>query len=116
MAAMATVVKLQTRTGGNSTYVIDTVHTASKPALILQKIKAFLTGQHSVLEDTVNVVYATEDSNGDLLPSNISFSTTIRRPIDGISADLTAALATFRDVTGSDEFTAIVNERVPLGN
>jgi hypothetical protein len=66
-------------------------------------------GQNSVLEDTITVLSSTEDSDGAILSSKVTFSATVRRPLDGIAADVTAALAIFRDVIAGDEFANTVS-------
>lgn len=61
-------------------------------------------------EDTIMLVDATNENGGSTpLPQKVSFSVTIRRPINGTASDVTAALAVFRDVVAGDEFTAMVN-------
>jgi hypothetical protein len=64
-----------------------------------------------VAEDSVNVLVATKDVANVVLPQKVSFSVTVRRPINGTAADVTAALATFRDVIAGDEFAATVNSQ-----
>jgi hypothetical protein len=63
-----------------------------------------------MVEDTISVINGTEDSAGDYLPNKIAFTVTVRRPKTGIAADVTAALATFRDIIAGDEFTSTVNQ------
>jgi len=107
MAAMATVLTEFADNGNSRTYTQAT-HTALKPVLVLQKRKV-PSGNEVVIEDTVTVLSATEDANGDVLPSRVTFTATIRRPKDGIAADVTAMLAVFRDVIAGDEFANTVN-------
>jgi hypothetical protein len=42
------------------------------------------------------------------MPSRVTFSATVRRPIGGDAADVTAQLAVFRDIIAGDEFGAMV--------
>lgn len=107
MAAMTTALTEFADNGNSRTYTY-TGHTASEPRLVLQK-RRVPTGNSSVIEDTVSVLSSTEDATGDLLPSRVMFTATIRRPVDGIAADVTAALAIFRDVVAGDEFTNTVS-------
>jgi hypothetical protein len=55
------------------------------------------------------VVYGTTDAEGSPLQSKVAFSASVRYPVNGDSTDVTAALAVFRDLVASDEFTAMVN-------
>lgn len=107
MAAMTTALTEFSDNGNSRTYTY-TGHTASEPRLVIQR-RRVPTGQTSVLEDTVSVISSTEDAAGELLASKVNFSVTIRRPVNGISADVTAALAIFRDVIAGDEFTNTVS-------
>lgn len=107
MAAMTTALTEFADNGNSRTYTLST-HTAGEPALVLQKRKVPV-GNQTMLEDTVTVLLATEDSNGDKLTSRVTMTATIRRPMDGIAADVTSALATFRDIIAGDEFGNTVN-------
>lgn len=107
MAAMTTALTEFADNGNSRTYTY-TGHTASEPRLVIQRRKV-ATGSTSVIEDTVSVISATEDAAGDLLSSKVLFEAKIRRPVDGIAADVTAALAIFRDVVAGDEFTNTVS-------
>lgn len=107
MAVMTTALTEFSDNGNSRTYTY-TGHTASEPRLVLQK-RRVPAGNQSVVEDTITVLSSTEDSAGDLLSSNVTFSVTIRRPKNGISADVTAALAIIRDIVAGDEFTNTVN-------
>lgn len=107
MAAMTTALTEFSDNGNSRTYTY-TGHTASEPRLVIQR-RRVPTGQTSVIEDTVSVISSTEDAAGDLLSSKVGFTVTVRRPVNGIAADVTAALAIFRDVVAGDEFTNTVN-------
>jgi hypothetical protein len=93
---------------GNSRTYTYTGHTAVEPKLVLQK-RRVPVGSQTIVEDTVTVLAATEDSDGTLLENKVSFEAKVRRPKDGISADVTAALAIFRDIIAGDEFTNTVS-------
>jgi hypothetical protein len=103
MSNMTTTLKEFSNNGDSITYVQSATHTAAKPRLVLQK-RRVPVGNQTVLEDTVTVLSATVDSNGETLPQRVSFSATIRRPIDGQSSDVADMLAVFRDIIAGDEF------------
>lgn len=107
MAAMTTALTEFADNGNSRTYTY-TGHTAVEPRLVIQRRK-IATGSTSVLEDTIQVLSSTEDAAGAILSSKVMFEVKVRRPADGISADVTAALAIFRDVIAGDEFTNTVN-------
>lgn len=107
MAAMTTALTEFADNGNSRTYTY-TGHSAAEPRLVLQKRKV-PTGNQTVIEDTITVLSSTEDANGDLLPSKVTFSMVVRRPLDGIAADVTAALAIIRDIIAGDEFTNTVS-------
>lgn len=107
MAAMTTTLTEFADNGNSRTYTLA-AHAAAEPKLVLQRRKV-PSGNQTVLEDTITVLESTEDSSGSILSSRVTFTATIRRPIDGIAADVTSALATFRDIIAGDEFTNVVN-------
>jgi len=107
MAAMTTALTEFADNGNSRTYTY-TGHTAAEPRLVIQKRKV-ASGSTSVIEDTVSVISSTEDASGELLASRVLFEAKVRRPVDGIAADVTAALAIFRDVIAGDEFTNTVS-------
>jgi hypothetical protein len=103
MAAMTTALT-EFADNGNSRQYTYTGHTTSEPRLVLQK-RRVPSSNTAIAEDTVSVISATEDALGNLLASKINFTLTLRRPINGIAADVTAALAIIRDVIAGDEYT-----------
>lgn len=107
MAAMTTALTEFADNGNSRTYTY-TGHTSAEPRLVIQRRK-IATGSTSVIEDTFQVVSSTEDAAGELLSSKVLFEAKVRRPVNGITADVTAALAIFRDIVAGDEFTATVN-------
>lgn len=107
MAAMTTVLTEFSTLGDSRTYTAPS-HVVTKPVLVLQKRKVPV-GNQVVAEDVITHLQGTVDSAGATLPQKVSFSCTVRRPVDGIAADVTAALALFREIIASDEFTAVVN-------
>lgn len=109
MAAMSTVLKEFSDDGNSRTYALST-HSWNKPQLVLQKRKV-PSGAQVVAEDTVTVLSATSDADGLSLPSRVSFSVTVRRPINGDNDDVTAMLAIFRDIVAGDEFANVVGKQ-----
>jgi hypothetical protein len=107
MAAMNTALTEFSDSGNARTYTY-TGHTAAEPRLVIQKRKV-ATGSTSVIEDTISVVSSTEDTAGAILSSKVLFEMKVRRPLNGIAADVTAALAIIRDVIAGDEFTNTVS-------
>lgn len=89
-------------------------HTASKPQKVIQKRRE-ATGAQVVSEDTVTVVYGTEDSTGAIMPQKVVFEVRVRRPIGALAADVTAAKTLFREIIGSDEFDAVVSGQKYIG-
>jgi len=109
MAAMSTALTEFRDLGDSRTFLYGS-HTAQEPRLVIQRRKV-AAGATSVIEDTVQVVSSTEDSAGELLTSKVTFEAKVRRPVNGITADVTAALAVFRDIIAGDEFTTTVNSQ-----
>lgn len=107
MAVMTTALTEFSENGNSKTYTY-TGHAAGEPRLVIQK-RRVPAGNQSVIEDTVSTISSTEDAAGELLTSKVGITTTIRRPVNGIAADVTAALAVHRDVIASDEFTNTVS-------
>lgn len=107
MAAMTTALTEYADNGNSRTYTY-TGHSVRDPRLVLQKRKV-PTGSGVIAEDVITVLSGTEDAAGVPHQSRVSFSVTIRRPIDGTAADVTAALVVLRDIVASDEFANTVN-------
>lgn len=109
MASFATVIAEFSDENNRRTYAING-HTVQAPRLLIQKRKVPSTPT-SVSEDELIVVYGTEDAGGSPLAAKVAFSASVRRPTNGDAADVTAALAVFRDFVASDQFTAMVNSQ-----
>lgn len=110
MAAMTTVLTEFADNGNSRTYVLA-AHTTSKPRLVIQKRKV-PSGNSTVQEISIQVVYSTEDAAGNILTPKVVFEVSHRSPIDGIAADVTSALAVFRDIIAGDEFgTAVTSQK-----
>lgn len=112
MAAMTTALTNVTNNGNKRTYSYA-AHTLTKPALVLttQRIPS---GNESVAEFSFQVVRATEDSAGDILPSKVYIEGRVRRPILGLQADFDAALVIARDIFAGDEFANSADTIEPL--
>lgn len=109
MASFTTTITEFSDKENNRTYMVSG-HTVAKPKLVIQKRKVPATTTASS-ESSLQVVYGTEDSAGDPLTSKVVFLTSVRSPANGLAADVTAALAVYRDFVASDEFTAMVTSQ-----
>lgn len=107
MSAMTTQVVVYSDESNSRTYTISG-HTVVKPRLLIQKRKIGAVGGASGV-DNISVVYGAVDSTGAALPGRVAFEVTVRRPVEAVSADVTAALTAFKDVVASDEFANMVN-------
>lgn len=107
MAVMTTVLTEFQDKGNERTYVAPG-HTVALPRLVLQRRKIAAGTPESVAEDQISVLYGTVDSTSVPIRSRDLLTVTVRRPFDGRSADLTSALALFREIVASDEFTTVV--------
>lgn len=113
MASMTTVLSEFRDSGDERTYALAS-HSIAKPRLVLQRRKVAAGSAGSLSEDQISVLYGTENSDGDLLKSRILFTATLRRPFDGAAADVSSALALFREVVASDEFQDVIDKQVWL--
>lgn len=113
MAAMTTVLT-EFATEGNSRTYTTSAHTALEPYLVLQRRKV-ATQAFQAAEDQLSVLVATADADGNPINTRVMFTATVRRPLEATAADVTAALATFRDIVASDEFTVMVNTQGWVG-
>lgn len=102
MVAQTTVLTEFSDQGNSRTYT-TAGHTADKPKLVLQRRKV-PSGNQVVIEDTITVSHATTDADGDIMPTKVSMSATVRRPIGALAADIDAVLVIFRDIVANDEF------------
>lgn len=106
MASFTTTLVGHSEKSNSRTFEIDSTHTVAKPHLVIQTRKE-AQGNQVISQDNLVVSMATEDADGNVLPQRVTFEAVIRRSKNGASADATAALAVFRDLVASDEFTAI---------
>lgn len=102
MAVMTTTLTEFSQNGNSRTSTL-TGHTAIKPRLVIEK-RRVPEGNQTIAEYSCKVIRATEDADGAVLSNKVSFEAVVRYPVLGLSADVTAALATFTDVISGDEF------------
>jgi hypothetical protein len=109
MAARATSFVEFASNGNSKTYQLPG-HTIAQPRLAIQRRK-IATNVDGVADDSIRVVYGTKDEADLPLAARTSFEVIVRRPANGVTGDVTSALAVFRDVVASDEFTATVTSQ-----
>jgi hypothetical protein len=109
MAAFTTVISEFSDKENNRTYMVSG-HTVQEPRLVIQKRKVPATAS-GASESHLMVVYGTTDAESNPLASKVVFDAGVRYPANGQSDDITAALAVFRDLVASDEFTAMVTSQ-----
>lgn len=102
MAAMSTALTVFDSLNGKrvNTY---TGHSILDPRLVIEN-RRLAEGARTVSEYSFKVVSGTEDSDSVPLAEKVSFEAIVRVPVHGASADVTAALAIFRDIVAGDEF------------
>jgi hypothetical protein len=100
---MTTALEEFTTNGNSKTYVAP-AHTVVKPRVVVQKRKVPVE-PGNVAEDTINVVFGTEDADGAPLASKVSFNLTYKRHRDALAADVAAAKSLFLEIVNSDEFS-----------
>jgi hypothetical protein len=110
MASFTTALEEFTTNGDSRTSIQTATHTASKPKLVIQKRKV-PNSSTGMLESTLSVVHATEDADGAVLSPKVLFQSVVRYPMNGTYSDVTAALAVFRDLVASDEFTEMCEKQ-----
>lgn len=110
MAVITTVLTEFSDEKDKRTYIAPS-HTALKPRMVIQSRKvpaSLLASAHT----RIQVVYGTVDAAGLPVSGRVAFDVDVRTPANGTAADVTAALALFREIVASDEFTAAVNGQV----
>ena len=107
MAGMTTVLT-EFSAIGNSRTTTYSGHTIAEPRLVIEK-RRVPEGNQVMSEYSAKVVSSTEDASGEILPNKVSMEMIVRAPVAGIAADVTAALAIFRDIVAGDEFTNSVS-------
>jgi hypothetical protein len=109
MASFATTLTEFSDKENHRTFMVSG-HTVQEPRLVIQKRKV-PPPNGGTAESHLSVVYGTLDASGLPLASKVVFDAGVRFPADGQSDDITAALAVFRDLVASDEFTAMVSSQ-----
>jgi hypothetical protein len=109
MASFTTVLSEYSDTENRRTFAVAG-HSVVAPKLLIQKRKAPRTAEASA-ESQLQVVFGTVDGAGNPLASKIAISADVRYPANGLMTDVAAALAVFRDLVNSDEFTNMVNSQ-----
>lgn len=104
MAAMTTVLTEFSQSGNSRTSTLNG-HTAVSPRLVIEK-RRVPEGNQTMVEYSCKVVYATVDGDDAVLSNKISFEASVRYPVLGQSADVTAALGIFSDIIAGDEFAS----------
>jgi hypothetical protein len=107
MAGMTTVLTEFSNNGDSRTSTLSG-HTAVQPKLLIEK-RRVPVGNQTMIEYSFKVVIATQDSDGMILDNKVSFEGIARYPIAGLSSDVDAALAVFRDVVAGDELANSVD-------
>lgn len=107
MAAMSTTLTEFADNGNSRTYT-QAAHTVLAPKLVLQK-RRVPTGSQTIAEDVITVLHSTTDADGAVLAQRVTFSVTVRRPINGDADDVAAALVVLRDIVAGDEFANTVS-------
>lgn len=109
MASFTTVIKDFSESEHRKTYSVSG-HTVQAPKLVIVK-RSVPASATAVGESHLMVVFGTADAEGNTLQSKVVLDAGVRYPANGQSADVTAALAAFRDFVASDEFTNLVNSQ-----
>lgn len=102
MAGMTTVLT-EFSDNGNSRTSTYTGHTALEPRLVIEK-RRVPEGNQTMITYSAKVISSTEDASGEILSQKVSLEASVSYPVNGTFADVTAALAIFRDVIAGDEF------------
>lgn len=109
MASFTTTISEFSDTENRRTFMVNG-HSVQEPKLLIQKRKVPTT-QDANQESELMVVYGTTGPDSIPLSKKVVFAASVRYPANGDSADVTAALAVFRDMVASDQFTAMVTSQ-----
>jgi len=112
MANMTTVLKEFADNGNSRTYVTS-AHTVAEPRVVIQKRKIPTNQVAGVSEDSCKVVYGTSDATGPLA-QKISLEVVVRRPLNADATDLSGAIALFREMVASDNFSSVISGQLWL--
>jgi hypothetical protein len=110
MATMTTVLEERSSNGNVTVWTVPANHTLQKQFMVkhTSRLPDPSKGQ-VVAEDVVSIYATTVDAQGATLPQKAAISVSVKRPITGIAADMTAVLAVARDIMASDEFSGVVD-------
>lgn len=106
MAGMSTALTLFSEYG-NSRTSTTAGHTSVKPKVVVEK-RVVAEGKKKIAQSSVKVIHATTDAEGLILTEKVAFEAVVNTPVAGLAADVTAALAIFRDIVASDDFGTTV--------
>lgn len=109
MTAMSTAIT-EFATNGDSRTWTTPGHTVKAAKVVVQKRKV-PAGSNPVAETSVAVIHSTTDAEGIILPSKVNIACTARVPVNGLTADVDAAIVIFRDYVASDQFVASVKSQ-----
>lgn len=107
MPDMSTILEEFADNGNSRTYTEPT-HSVVSPFLVIQKRKVPV-GEQIMAEDSVSVVKATQDAESVILPQRVSLLVVVRRPITGITADVTSARNLFQEIVASGNFERMID-------
>lgn len=115
MAAMSTALTFFSRLGDKVTYILSG-HTNQTPKVVVCTRKVPV-GKQTTGGYTMTVSYGVDDSDGNMLPDKASFQVVHSWPQKAAATtERDAALAVFRDIIASDEFTSAVSTGVHVGD
>lgn len=109
MASFTSTIEEFSDKENHRTFAVDG-HTVVKPKLVIQRRSQPKTPQ-SPSESSLSVVYGTLDADGSPIPTKVNISASVRYAAHSDPTDVTAALAVFRDLVASDEFTNMVTSQ-----
>lgn len=112
MANMTTSLTEFADNGNSRTYAAP-LHTVQAPRLVIQRRTVPATA-NGVSESSLKVVFGTIDALGVALPQKVSFEAVPRFPVGAKDTDVDSALALFREMVASDNFTKVVKSQLWL--
>lgn len=112
MGALVATLTEFSNSGDSFTYT-TTGHTATRPKLVIMK-RRVPEGNKTVAVLSVDVIHATEDSDGNIMPSKIVGGMSFRVPIGFLAADLANVKTLFKDLAQSTELDNAIDTLEPL--
>lgn len=114
MPSMTTALTEAFSSGNVKRYIIELIHTAQNPQLVVQTVKT-ASSQSRIVGTEIKVDLTTSDGvTNERLDSRVVLTATARYPANCNGSDVTAAIAYLRDIVASDEFSAAVTNQLPL--